>query len=86
MFIERSGLEFSNLTERATRDYETSQLINAPLIDIMMLQATNLANKTESKNILPEQSSLKIAALNKKIEEVEKLLPKDTYCTYLRTN
>ena len=44
----------------------------------MMLQATNLPNETERKNILRERNSLKIAALNKKIEEVEKSLPKDT--------
>ena len=44
----------------------------------MMLQATNLPNETERKNILREQSGLKIAAPNQKIEEVEKSLPKDT--------
>ena len=75
--IKSGGLGFANLTERAAREYETSRLINAPLIAIMMLQETNLPNETEPKNIVREQSSLKIAALNQKIEEVEKSLPND---------
>ena len=76
--IKSGDLGFANLTERAAREYETSRLINAPLIAIMMLQETNLPNETERKNIVRGQSSLKIAALNKKIEEVETSLPKDT--------
>ena len=77
--IKSGSLGFANLTERAAREYETSRLINAPLIAIMMFQETNLPNETERKNVVREQSSLKIAALNKKSKKLKNRCQKTHY-------
>ena len=76
--IKNGGLGFANLTEKASREYEASRVVNAPLVAIMMLQGNTLPNNEDRKSIISEQNRSKMAVLNRKIEQVENSLPTET--------
>ena len=76
--IKNGGLGFENLTEKVSREYEASRVVNAPLVSIMMLQGNTLPNNEDRKSIISEQNRSKMAVLNRKIEQVENSLPTET--------
>ena len=76
--IKNGGLGYANLTEKASREYEASRVVNAPLVAIMMLQGNTLPNNEVRKSVISEQNRSKMAVLNRKIEQIENSLPTET--------
>ena len=84
--IKHGGLGISNIVERATSEYQASRQINASLIAIMMVQGNDLPSEEERENVIKHQKKEKFVALKKKVDTIEKSIPKDTLRVLEQTN